>query len=131
LTSLAVKPIIRGNILLSRRQYKVMAEKKVATEQEYTWEEVFSFDRLKRSMTNRVLDRIEDIWQGKEPMSPEQISKVISDEWQKAKDAVRSSPAARDAFRKYLERTIAEQIEKLMQRDRAELESLGVIEKGM
>ena len=108
-----------------------MAEKKVATEQEYTWEEVFSFDRLKRSMTNRVLDRIEDIWQGKEPMSPEQISKVISDEWQKAKDAVRSSPAARDAFRKYLERTIAEQIEKLMQRDRAELESLGVIEKGM
>ena len=108
-----------------------MAEKKVATEQEYTWEEVFSFDRLKRSMTNRVLDRIEDIWQGKEPMGPEQISKVISDEWQKAKDAVRSSPAARDAFRKYLERTIAEQIEKLMQRDKAELESLGVIEKGM
>jgi len=106
-----------------------MAEKKV--EQEYTWEEVFSFDRLKRSMTSRVLDRIENIWQGKEPMSPEQINGVISDEWQRAKDAVRNSPAARDAFRKYLERTVAEQIEKLMQRDRAELESLGVIEKGM
>lgn len=106
-----------------------MAEEKV--EQGYTWEEVFSFDRLKRSMTSRVLDRIENIWQGKEPMSPEQINGVISEEWQKAKDAVRNSPAARDAFRKYLERTVAEQIDKLMQRDRAELESLGVVEKGM
>jgi hypothetical protein len=106
-----------------------MTEKKAG--QEYTWEEVFSFDRLKRSMTGRVLDRIENIWQGKEPMSPEQINGVINEEWQKAKDAVRNSPAAREAFRKYLERTVAEQIDKLMQRDRAELESLGVVEKGM
>lgn len=106
-----------------------MAEEKA--EQEYTWEEVFSFDRLKRSMTTRVLDRIENIWQGKEPMSPEQINGVISEEWQKAKDAVRNSPAARDAFRKYLERTVVEQIDQLMKRDKAEMESLGVIEKGM
>lgn len=106
-----------------------MAEEKA--EQEYTWEEVFSFDRLKRSMTTRVLDRIESIWQGKEPMSPEQINGVISEEWQKAKDAVRNSPAARDAFRKYLERTVVEQIDQLMKRDKAEMESLGVVEKGM
>jgi len=110
-----------------------MAEKRAAEQrgEEYSWEEVFSFDRLKRSMTNRVLDRIESMWQGREPMSPEQINGVISDEWEKAKNAVRSSPAARDAFRKYLERTVSEQIDKLMQRDRAEMESLGVIEKGL
>jgi len=110
-----------------------MAEKRTVEQrgEEYSWEEVFSFDRLKRSMTGRVLDRIESMWQGKEPMSPEQINGVISEEWEKAKNAVRSSPAARDAFRKYLERTVAEQIDKLMQRDRAEMESLGVIEKGL
>ncbi|MCK5590022.1 MAG: hypothetical protein KAI09_03495 [Dehalococcoidales bacterium] len=106
-----------------------MAEEK--TEQEYAWEEVFSLDRLKRSMTKRVLDRLESIWQGKEPMSPEQINEIISDEWQSAKEAVRNSPAARDAFRKYLERTVSEQIDKMMERDKDELEALGVVEKGL
>lgn len=106
-----------------------MAEGKV--EQEYAWEEVFSFDRLKRSMTKRVLDKLESIWHGKEPMSPEQINEIISDEWQRAKEAVRNSPAARDAFRKYLERTVSEQIDKMMERDKDELEALGVVEKGL
>lgn len=106
-----------------------MAEEK--TEQEYAWEEVFSLDRLKRSMTKRVLDRLESIWQGKEPMSPEQINEIISDEWQSAKEAVRNSPAARDAFRKYLERTVSDQIDKMMERDKDELEALGVVEKGL
>jgi hypothetical protein len=64
-------------------------------------------------------------------MSPEQINEIISDEWQKAKDAVRNSPAARDAFRKYLERTVSEQVDKLMTRDKDELEALGVVEKGL
>ena len=99
--------------------------------QGYAWEEVFSLDRLKRSMTKRVLDNLESIWQGKEPMSPEQINEVINGEWKKAKEAVRNSPAARDAFRKYLERTVSEQIDKLMARDKDELEALGVVEKGL
>ena len=106
-----------------------MVEKKV--EKPYSWEEVFSFDRLKRTMTARTLDRIESIWQGKEPISPEQISEVINDEWQKAKEAVRSSPAAREAFRKYLERTVSEETDKLIQQDKAELESLGVVERSL
>jgi hypothetical protein len=99
--------------------------------QPYTPEEILSFDRIKRAMTSRVLDRIEDLWQGKQPISVEQMNEVISDEWQRVKDAVRSSPVAREAFRKYLERTIAEQIDKLMKSDKAELESLGVVEKGL
>jgi len=99
-----------------------MVERKA--EQPYSWEEVFSFDRLKRTMTARVLDRMESI-------SPEQISEVINNEWQKVKEAVRSSPAAREAFRKYLERTISEEIDKLIQKDKAELESLGVVERGL
>jgi hypothetical protein len=99
--------------------------------QPYAAEEILSFDRIKRAMTARVLDRIEDLYQGKQPMSIEQMNEVIMDEWQKVKEAVRSSPAARDAFRKYLERTVSEQIDKLMKEDKAELESLGVVEKSL
>lgn len=106
-----------------------MVEKKA--EQAYSWEEVFSFDRLKRAMTARALNRIESMWQGKEPISPEQISEVINDEWQKIKEAVRSSPAAREAFRKYLEHTVSDEIDKLIRRDKSELESLGVVERSL
>ena len=106
-----------------------MVEKKA--EQVYSWEEVFSFDRLKRAMTTRTLNSIESMWQGKEPISPEQISEVINSEWQKVKEAVRSSPAAREAFRKYLEHTISDEIDKLIRRDKAELESLGVVERSL
>ena len=82
--------------------------------QPYSPEEILSFDRIKRAMSTRVLDQIEDLWQGKEPINAEQINKAISDEWQKVKDTVRSSPAAKEAFRKYLERTVSEQIEQLI-----------------
>ena len=106
-----------------------MSERKAG--QPYTPEEILSFDRIKRAMTSRVLDRIEDLWQGKQPISVEQMNEVISDEWQRVKEAVRSSPVAREAFRKYLERTVSEQIDKLMKDEKAELESLGVVEKGL
>jgi len=106
-----------------------MSERKAG--QPYSAEELLSFDRIKRAMTSRVLDRIEDLWQGKEPIGVEQMNKVIEDEWRKVKEAVRSSPAALEAFRKYLERTVAEQIDKLMKEDKAELESLGVVEKSL
>ncbi len=97
----------------------------------YRWEEVLSFDRLKRAMMGRVLDKVETLWQGDEPISPEQISQAISDEWQKVKEAVRSSPAARESFRKFLERTVSEEIDKLIQRDKSELQSFGVVERSL
>ena len=106
-----------------------MTEKKAG--QPYAMEETLSFDRIRRAMTSRVLDRIEDLWQGKQPIGVEQINEVIADEWKRVKEAVRSSPAARDALRKYLERTVAEQIDKLMKQDKAELESMGVVEKSL
>ncbi len=104
-------------------------DKKAA--QPYSPEEILSFDRIKRAMTGRVLDRIEELWLGKQPIGVEQVNEIISSEWQRVKEAVRSSPAAREAFRKYLERTVSEQVEKLMKEDRTELESLGVVEKSL
>lgn len=97
----------------------------------YSPEEILSFDRIKRAMTGRVLDRIEELWQGKQPIGVEQVNEIITSEWQRVKEAVRSSPAAREAFRKYLERTVSEQVEKLMKEDKTELESLGVVEKSL
>jgi hypothetical protein len=99
--------------------------------QPYSPEEILSFDRIKRAMTARVLDRIEELWQGRQPIGVEQVNEIISSEWQRVKEAVRSSPAAREAFRKYLERTVSEQVEKLMKEDKTELESLGVVEKSL
>jgi len=101
------------------------------TERPYSWEEILSFDRIKRAVIGRVLDRIEGICKEGEPISPDQIGEIINDEWEKVRQAVRSSPKAREAFRKYLERTVSEQIEKLVQRDKSELGSLGVVEKGL
>jgi len=104
-------------------------ERKAA--QPYSPEEMLSFDRIKRAMTSRILDRIEELWEGRKPMNVEQVNEVISSEWQRVKEAVRSTPAARAAFRKYLEHTVSEQVEKLMKEDKAELESLGVVEKSL
>ena len=106
-----------------------MGERKAG--QPYSREEILSLDRIKRAMTTRILDRIEDLWQGKEPLSTEKINEIICAEWEKVKEAVRSSPAAKEAFRKYLERSISDQIEKLIKEGKTELESLGVVEKGV
>jgi hypothetical protein len=51
--------------------------------QPYSPEEMLSFDRIKRAMTSRVLDRIEELWQGKQPINVEQVNEVISSEWQR------------------------------------------------
>ena len=50
--------------------------------QPYSPEEILSFDRIRRAMTSRVLDRIEELWQGKQPLSVEQVNEVIASEWQ-------------------------------------------------
>lgn len=106
-----------------------MVEKKRETP--YTWEEVFSFDRLKRTMVSRVLENVEAMCEGNEPVTPDEINKVIKDEWEDVKKAVRSSPAARESFRKYLEKTVSEKVDTLIQQDRSELESLGVVERSL
>ena len=97
----------------------------------YAWEEVFAFDRLKRTMVARVLENVEAMCEGNEPVTPDQINKVITDEWEEVKKAVRSSPAARESFRKYLEKTVSDKVDSLIDQDRSELESLGVVERGL
>ena len=106
-----------------------MAESK--SEKPYQWEEVFAFDRLKRTMVARVLENVEAMCEGNEPMTPDQINKIITNEWEEVKKAVRTSPAARESFRKYLEKTVSDKVDSLIDQDRSELESLGVVERGL
>ena len=97
----------------------------------YSFEELLSFDRLKRAVTSRVLDRAEQTMGEEFPLSPEAVNKFITEEWKRAKEAVRSSPAAKEAFRKYLEGMISNNLDSLMRSDKDELSAMGVAEKSL
>ncbi|HEX76402.1 MAG TPA: hypothetical protein G4O12_07505 [Dehalococcoidia bacterium] len=99
--------------------------------QPYSYEELLSLDRLKRAVMSRVLDRVESMMGEEFPLSPERIAGLLNDEWQRAKEAVRSSPAAREAFRGYLEGAISDQLDGLIKTDKDELKAMGVAEKSL
>lgn len=101
------------------------------TSKPYSNEEFLSFDRMKRAVMSRALDRAETLMGEEFPLSPERVHALISEEWQRAKLAVRSSPAAREAYRKYLEGIISNHLDSLMKTDREELGAFGVAEKSL
>lgn len=101
------------------------------TPKPYQDQELLSFDRLKRAVMNRVLDRAEGLLEVEFPLSPEKTSDIVKEEWLRAKEAVKSSPAAREAYRKYLEGMIDGEIDGLIKSDKQELSSLGVKEKSI
>ena len=106
-----------------------MPDEKQASTRPYTWEELLSFDRMKRAVMSRVVDRAEQVEKNGAPMTVDQLTDVIKQEWQKAKDTVRTSPAARQAARDYLQRMASNVIEELIQTDKDELEAMGIVEK--
>ena len=97
----------------------------------YANEEFLSFDRLKRAVTSRVLDRAERLMGEEFPLSPERIAELTTEEWQRAKDALQSSPGAREAFRKYLEGTVGVKVDNLIQAEKDYLSAMGVAEKSL
>ena len=101
------------------------------TPQPYLEQELLSFDRLKRAVMNRILERSEVVMVEEFPLSLDRQASMINEEWMRAKYAVRNSPAARAAFRKHLEGIIGEQLDDRIRTDKSELESMGVAEKSM
>lgn len=97
----------------------------------YTEQELLSFDRLKRAVMNRVLDKAEAMMDEEFPLGPEKTTQVIKEEWLRAKEAVRNSPNAREAYRKYLEGIVSEQIDDMIKTDKADLGAMGVVEKSI
>ena len=97
----------------------------------YTDQELLSFDRLKRAVMSRVLDRAESLMDEEFPLGPEKTSEITKDEWKRAKEAVRNSPNAREAYRRYLEGSVSDQLDGLIKSDKSELGSMGVAEKSI
>jgi hypothetical protein len=101
------------------------------TPRPYANEEFLSFDRLKRAVTSRVLDRAEHLMGDEFPLSPERIGELTNEEWQRAKEALQSSPGARESFRKYLEGTVGGKVDNLIKADKDYLSAMGVAEKSL
>jgi len=106
-----------------------MAEK--WSPQPYAWEELISFDRLKRAVSGRVVKRLEAQMETQPIVDPAVVGEWTKEEWTRAKEAVRSSPAAREAYRKWLETQVSSHVTEHVTKDKAELETLGVAEKGL
>ena len=109
-----------------------MASERLSLEP-YSDQELLSFDRLKRAVMGRVISRAESLMEkdGEFPLSAERTASLIQEEWQKAKEAVRSSPAARAAARAHLEEIISDQIDTLIKTGKDELRAMGVAEKSI
>jgi hypothetical protein len=99
--------------------------------QPYSEQELLSFERLKRAVMGRVLDRAEILLVDEFPLSPDRTAQLTKEEWNRAKEAVRASPAARKAYREHLEAMVSNEIDGMIKTDKAELHSLGVAEKSL
>ena len=97
----------------------------------YTDQELLSFDRLKRAVMNRVLDRAEALMDVEFPLSPEKTEAITKEEWLRAKDAVKNSPNAREAYRRWLEGQVSDKVDGLIRTDKSELGAMGVVEKSI
>ena len=101
------------------------------TSRPYEDQELLSFDRLRRAVMNRIIERAEALIDVEFPLGQEKQDTLVLEEWDRAKLAVRNSPAAKEAYRKYLEQTMGGKLEECMRRDRDELSAMGVQEKSL
>ena len=101
--------------------------------EEYTNEEILSLDRLKRAVVNRVRSRaLAMTEEGEEyTLGQEQTAQIIQEEWARAKEAVRSSKAAKENMKKDWDTYVDTEVNKLVRSDKDELSSMGVLEKSI
>lgn len=95
----------------------------------YAVEELLSFDRMKRAVSARVIEMAEQALEQGSPLDQQKLAELTTQEWKVAKEAVRSSPAAREAAREHMQKVISQLVEDMIKSDKAELEALGVQEK--
>jgi hypothetical protein len=101
--------------------------------EEYTNEEILSLDRLKRAVVNRVYRRAMAMTgDGEEyTLGQDQTSRIIHEEWARAKEAVRSSKTAKENLKKDWDAYVDTEVNKLVRTDKDELSSMGVLEKSI
>lgn len=101
--------------------------------EEYSEQEILSFDRLKRAVVSRVHKRATAIaGEGEEFMlGKDKTAQMVNEEWTRAKEAVRSSSNARENLQKDWESYVDAEVSKLVKSDKDELSSMGVLEKSI
>lgn len=95
----------------------------------YAVEELLSFDRMKRAVGARVVDSAEKALEEGAPLDQSKLAELTAQEWKVAKEAVRNSPAAREAAREHMTKVVSSLVDDMIKSDKSELEALGVQEK--
>ncbi|MFA5399467.1 MAG: hypothetical protein WC169_04705 [Dehalococcoidia bacterium] len=97
----------------------------------YEDQELLSIDRLKRAVMNRIIERAEALMDEEFPLKDERLGQLFLEEWENAKVAVRNSPQAKEAYKKWLESKMTGLLDSQIKEDRDELNSMGVQEKSL
>ena len=63
----------------------------------YAGEELLTFDRIKRAVTKRAVDAAEIMITAGTPLDRQKLAELTASEWKAAKEAVRTSPIAKEA----------------------------------
>jgi hypothetical protein len=101
--------------------------------EEYLEEEILSLDRLKRAVVNRVYKRAMTMTgEGEEyTLGQDKTAEIIQEEWARAKEAVKSSKAARENMKKDWDAYVDTEVNKLIRNEKDELYTMGVLEKSI
>ena len=101
------------------------------TSRPYEDQELLSIDRLKRAVMNRIIERAEALMDEEFPLKDERLEQLFIDEWHQAMIAVRNSPQAKEAYKKWLESRMIGMLDSQIKEDREQLNSMGVQDKSL
>jgi hypothetical protein len=101
------------------------------TSRPYEDQELLSIDRLKRAVMNRIIERAEALMDEEFPLKDERLEQLFIDEWHQAMIAVRNSPQAKEAYKKWLESKMVGMLDSQIKEDREQLNSMGVQDKSL
>lgn len=97
----------------------------------YEDQELLSIDRLRRAVMNRIIERAEALMDEEFPLKDERLEAIFIDEWKKAMIAVKNSPQAKEAYKKWLESKMVSMLDAQIKEDREQLYSMGVQDKSL
>ncbi|MBN1375876.1 MAG: hypothetical protein JXA01_06955 [Dehalococcoidia bacterium] len=101
------------------------------TSRPYEDQELLSIDRLKRAVMNRIIEIAEALMDEEFPIKDERLNELFVEEWHRAMLAVRNSPQAKEAYKKWLESRMIGMLDAQIKEDREQLNSMGVQEKSL
>jgi hypothetical protein len=101
--------------------------------EEYSEQEILSLDRLKRAVANRVRKRAMAMTGAGEEylLGQDKTAQIIKEEWARAKQAIKSSKAAKENLQKDWDAFVDTEVNRLVKSEKGELSSMGILEKSI